>query len=85
MVQSSCEQCFTEPKSAVKTELTHGFNIRLHTLIVYLLFGFQPVFEGMAVHSAMLLIQGVGSLRDARTEVLGMSIRLVRTGALVAL
>jgi len=71
-------------KSAVKTELTHGFNIQLQTLIEYLLFGLQPVFEGMTVRSAMLLIQGIGPFRDARTEVLGMSIRLVSNGVLVA-
>jgi hypothetical protein len=65
-----------------ETELTHGFTIRLHTLIEHLPFCFQPVFEGMAVHSAILLIQGIGPFRYARTKVLGMSIKLVSPGLL---
>jgi hypothetical protein len=47
--------------------------------IEYQLFGLQPVFEGMAVLSTMLLILGVGPLRDARMEVLRLFIRLVGT------
>ena len=58
----------------------YGFNILLQTLIEYLLFSLQPVFEGMAVLPATLLIQGVGMLRDTRMNVLGMSIRLVSNG-----
>jgi hypothetical protein len=54
------------------------------TLIEYLLLGLQPVFEGMPVISAMLLIQDVGPLGDARMEVLGMFIRLVGTSVLIA-
>jgi hypothetical protein len=46
------------------------------------LFGLQPVFEGTTVLSAMLFIQGVGPLRDARLEVLGMFIRLAGNGVL---
>jgi hypothetical protein len=53
-------------------------------LLEYLLFGLQPVFEGMTVRAAMLFIQGVGSFRDTRTEVLGTSINLISTGLLVA-
>jgi len=79
---SPCELRFTELKSAVKSELTHGFNIQLHTLIEHLSFCLQPVFEGMAVRTSTLLIQGVGPFRNARTEVLGMSIKLVSTGLL---
>jgi hypothetical protein len=52
--------------------------------IEYPFFGLQPVFEGMAILSTMLLIQGVGLLRDARMDDLGMFIRLVSTGVLVA-
>jgi hypothetical protein len=74
----------TELKGAVNTELTHDFNLQLHTLIGHLPFGLQPVFKGMTVRAAMLFIQGVGSFRDARTEVLGMSIKLISTGLLVA-
>jgi hypothetical protein len=81
--QSSCEQRFTDPKSAAKTEMTDGFNLLLQTLIDYLLFGLQPVFESMAVLSAMLLIQGVGPLRYSRMEVMGMFIRLVSNGVLL--
>jgi len=47
-------------------------------------FGLQPVFEGMAILSTMLLIQSVGLLRDARMDDLGMFIRLVSNGVLVA-
>ena len=83
--QSSCEQRFTNLRSAAKTEMTDGFNLLLQTLIDYLLFGLQPVFESMAVLSAMLLIQGVGPLRYPRMEVLGMLIRLVSSGVLVVL
>jgi len=64
--------------------MTDGFNLLLQTLIDYLLFGLQPVFESMAVLSAMLHIQGVGPLRYPRMEVLGMFIRLVGIGVLVA-
>jgi hypothetical protein len=81
--QSSCEQRFRDLKSVAKTEMTDGFNLLLQTLIDYLLFGLQPVFKSMAVLSAMLLIQGVGSLRYPRMEVLGMFIRLVSNGVLV--
>jgi hypothetical protein len=81
---SSCERRFTELKSAVKTKLPHSFNILLHALIEHLPLCLQPVFEGMAVHSAIRLIQGIGPFRYARTEVLGMSIKLVSTGLLVA-
>jgi hypothetical protein len=52
--------------------------------IEYPFFGLQSVFEGMAILSTMLLIQGVGLLRDARMDDLGMFIRLVSTGVLVA-
>jgi hypothetical protein len=52
--------------------------------IEYPFFGLQPVFEGMAILSAMLLIQGIGLLRDARMDDLGMLIRLVSAGVLVA-
>jgi hypothetical protein len=38
----------------------------------------------MAVISAMLLIQGVSPLGDARMDVLGMFISLVGTGVLIA-
>ena len=48
--------------------------------IEYPLFVLQPVFEGMAVLSTMLLIQGVGTPQDARMEVLRLFIRLVGTG-----
>jgi len=51
--------------------------------IEYPFFGLQPVFEGMAILSTMLLIQGVGLLRDARMDDLGMFIRLVSNGVLV--
>jgi hypothetical protein len=57
---SPCELRFTELKSAVKTELPHGFNNQLHTLVEHLSFCLQPVFEGMAVRTSMRLIQGVG-------------------------
>jgi hypothetical protein len=53
-------------------------------LVEYLLFGFEPVFEGMTVLSAMLLIQGVGPLRDARMDVVGMFIGLAGKGVLIA-
>jgi hypothetical protein len=53
------------------------------TLIEYLSFRLQPVFESMSVFSTMLLIQDVGPLRDACIEVLGIFIRLVRNGVLV--
>ncbi|HEX6728004.1 MAG TPA: hypothetical protein VF078_11675 [Nitrospira sp.] len=36
--------------------------------IEYLLFGRQPVFKGVAILSAMLLIQSVGAFRDARMD-----------------
>jgi hypothetical protein len=52
--------------------------------IEYPFFGLQPVFEGMAILSTMLLIQGVGLLRDARMDDLGMFIRLVSNGVFVA-
>ena len=52
--------------------------------IEYPLFCLQPVFEGMAVLSTMLLIQGVGTPQDARMEVLRLFIRLVGTGVLAA-
>jgi hypothetical protein len=51
--------------------------------IEYPFFGLQPVFEGMAILSTMLLIQGVGLLRDARMDDLRMFIRLVSNGVLV--
>jgi hypothetical protein len=65
------------------TQTGHGFDILLQTLIEDLLFSLQPVFEGMAVVHATLFIQGVGTLRDARMDVLGLSIRPVSTGVLV--
>jgi hypothetical protein len=52
--------------------------------IEYPLFGLQPVLEGLAVLSTMLLMQGVGPLRDACMEVLRLFIRLVGTGVLAA-
>jgi hypothetical protein len=52
--------------------------------IEYSFFGLQPVFEGMAILSTMLLIQGVGLLRDARMEVLRMFNRLVSNVVFVA-
>jgi len=54
------------------------------TLVEHPSFGLQPVFEGIAVLSTMFLIQGVGSLRNARMEVLRLFIRLVGTGVLAA-
>jgi len=36
--------------------------------IEYLLFGRQPVFKGVAILSAMLLIQSVGAFRDASMD-----------------
>ena len=45
--------------------------------IEYPLFGLQPVFEGMAVLSTMLLVQGAGPFRDASMEALRLFIKLV--------
>lgn len=53
-------------------------------MIEYLSFGFQPIFEGLAILSAMLLIQDVSTLRDARMEVVGIFIRPVGNGVPVA-
>lgn len=61
----------------------YGFSILLETLIEYLDFSLQPVFEGMAVFPATVLIEGVGTFRDTRLNVLGMFIRQVSSGVLV--
>jgi len=65
------------------TQTRYDFNILLQTLIEYLPFCLYPVFEGMAILSTMLLIQGVGLFRDARMDDLGMFIRLVSNGVLI--
>jgi hypothetical protein len=46
-------------------------------LLKYVFFGRQPVFKGVAILSAMLLIQSVGAFRDARMDVVRILIRPV--------
>jgi hypothetical protein len=61
-----------------------GFNVPLQILIEHLLFGLQPVFESMAVLSAMFLVQSVCPFRDTRMNNLELFIKLVTTRVLVA-
>jgi hypothetical protein len=60
-----------------------GVNILLRTLIGQLSFRLQPVIKRMAILSAMLFIQRVRSLRDARMERFRIFIRLVGRGVLM--